>query len=278
MKVPGHESGSCPPTLTGLVEPLTLTNQPVSDILVARSLHHLDLSTGQIMIRLLNATDQPVHLKAGTTIAKIHLIQQDIESADISVTEVPVSTDIPVHIQPLIDAIPDTISPATREKTITLLIRFQHVFSKGPEDIGLTDKIEHTIRLKPGTRPIRLHPYRVGPFLQQKIDDEIDKLLGLGLIEESLSPWSVPIVMVSKPDNAKSMTVDYRKLNAVTEIEAYQLPRIGNSLDALSGASYFSTFNLGMDFGRSLSILEPRRLSPLFALISNHTSMAVPSL
>ena len=38
--------------------------------------------------------------------------------------------------------------------------------------------------------------------------------------------------------------MDYRKLNAVTLQDAYPLPRINESLDALAGSKYFSTLHL----------------------------------
>jgi len=38
--------------------------------------------------------------------------------------------------------------------------------------------------------------------------------------------------------------VDYRKLNSVTIQDAYPLPRIDESLDALAGSKYFSTLEL----------------------------------
>jgi len=38
--------------------------------------------------------------------------------------------------------------------------------------------------------------------------------------------------------------VDYRKLNGVTIQDAYCLPRIYESLDALAGSKYFSTLDL----------------------------------
>jgi hypothetical protein len=38
--------------------------------------------------------------------------------------------------------------------------------------------------------------------------------------------------------------VDYRKLNSVTRKDAYPLPKIDEALDALTGASWFSTLDL----------------------------------
>lgn len=47
-----------------------------------------------------------------------------------------------------------------------------------------------------------------------------------------------------KKDNTLKFSVDYRALNALTTRYAYPLPKIDETLDSLSGASWFSTQNL----------------------------------
>ncbi|KFD60069.1 hypothetical protein M514_10279 [Trichuris suis] len=69
-------------------------------------------------------------------------------------------------------------------------------------------------------------------------------MLKAGIIEPSNSPWAAAIVPVRKKDNSIRLCVDYRKLNEVTRKDAYPLPRIDETLDALAGARYFSTIDL----------------------------------
>ena len=45
-------------------------------------------------------------------------------------------------------------------------------------------------------------------------------------------------------DHTWSFCVDYRKLNLVTQQDAYPIPRIDKSLDALVGSKFFSTLDL----------------------------------
>ena len=47
-----------------------------------------------------------------------------------------------------------------------------------------------------------------------------------------------------KKDNTLKFSVDYRALNALTTRYAYPLPKTDETLDSLSGASWFSTQNL----------------------------------
>ena len=64
----------------------------------------------------------------------------------------------------------------------------------------------------------------------------------------STSPWSSPVVMVKKRDNTWRFCIDYRKLNAVTHQDAYPLPRIDETLDSLSGSTYFTTLDLAAGY------------------------------
>jgi hypothetical protein len=54
-----------------------------------------------------------------------------------------------------------------------------------------------------------------------------------GVIEESDSPWSSPVVLVRNKNGDLRFCVDYRKLNDVTRKDCFSLPRIDDTLDML---------------------------------------------
>ena len=51
--------------------------------------------------------------------------------------------------------------------------------------------------------------------MQAAVDVEIDKMLEKGMIEPSDSPWSSPIVAVTKKDGSLRLCVDFRKVNSL---------------------------------------------------------------
>ena len=125
----------------------------------------------------------------------------------------------------------------------TLFYNYTDVFSKNGDDVGYTDTIKHRIRTM-NDDPV-VQPYRrIPPTQYEEVKNHIKKLIENKIIRENTSPYTSPIVLVRKKDNSLRMCVDYRKLNCKTYKDAYPLPRVEESFDALSGSKYFSTMDL----------------------------------
>ena len=54
--------------------------------------------------------------------------------------------------------------------------------------------------------------------------------------------------MVKKRDGTWRLCIDYQKLNAVTDQDAYPLPRIDETIDSLTGSTYFTTLDLAAGY------------------------------
>ncbi|VDI62731.1 Hypothetical predicted protein [Mytilus galloprovincialis] len=100
-----------------------------------------------------------------------------------------------------------------------LLNKFQDVFSRSPEDIGRTNKIKHSIDTG-DARPVRVPPRRL-PIGKREIErTEVSKMLERGIIEPSNSPWSAPLVLITKPDLTTRVCVDFRSLNQLSRVDS----------------------------------------------------------
>ena len=102
--------------------------------------------------------------------------------------------------------------------------------------------------MPPETQPIQSRPYRLNPVLSKQVDAILDSYLAAGLIQHSTSPWSSPLVCVPKKSGGIRITVNYQKLNKVTEIPQIAIPRVDEVLDTLGGGSVFSVFDLFSGF------------------------------
>lgn len=78
----------------------------------------------------------------------------------------------------------------------------------------------------------------------------INQLLEAQIIRESCSPYASPIVLVKKKDGSLRMRVDYRQLNSKKRKDVFPLPRIEETLDALTGARWFSTMDLASGYNQ----------------------------
>jgi len=64
-------------------------------------------------------------------------------------------------------------------------------------DFKASHVMEHQIHVV-DAKPIRKPPYRTPFALRQEMQDQIQKMLAKGVIRESNSPWSAPVLLVPK--------------------------------------------------------------------------------
>ena len=114
------------------------------------------------------------------------------------------------------------------------------------------------------SQPIRCAPRRMSPQKVQREEACVDEMLSGGQIEASESPWSAPVVLVTKKDGGIRFCVDYRKLNLATVKDAYPLPRIDDTLDMLAGKRWFSTLDLASGYWQ-VSLSPEARCKTAFA-------------
>ena len=64
------------------------------------------------------------------------------------------------------------------------------------------------------------------------------------IIEPSSSNWSIPCILVPKPDGTYQFCTDFRRLNEVTKADSFPLPRIEGCIDKIGRAKYMTTLDL----------------------------------
>ncbi|XP_065356057.1 uncharacterized protein LOC135950441 [Calliphora vicina] len=108
--------------------------------------------------------------------------------------------------------------------------------------LGRTTLITHEIDVG-DSKPIKQRFYPVSPAVEKLMYKEIDRMLELGVIEESTSAWSSPMRLVVKPNKIR-LCLDARKLNNVTKKDAYPLPNIEGIFSRLPKANLISKLDL----------------------------------
>ncbi|RDX63831.1 hypothetical protein CR513_57688, partial [Mucuna pruriens] len=113
-----------------------------------------------------------------------------------------------------------------------------------PHGLPLLRGTEHQIDLVLGCPiPNRL-AYRINPEEIKEIQKQVNELLQKGFVRESLSPCSVPVILVPKKDGTWRMCVDSRAINKITVKYRYPIPGLDDMLDELFGSCVFTKIDL----------------------------------
>ncbi|GJY87372.1 reverse transcriptase [Tanacetum coccineum] len=134
-------------------------------------------------------------------------------------------------------------TPKIPEKITEILHQYKDVFVV-PTTLPLTRSCDHQIPLKEGTIPINSRPYRHPPTQKDAIEVMLKELLDTGVIRDSQSPFSSPVVMVKKKDGSWRMCINYTKLNNATIKDKFPIPVIEELIDEFQGSQYFTKLDL----------------------------------
>ena len=118
-----------------------------------------------------------------------------------------------------------TLTKTEQKRLLQLLKQNRDIFALSLSELGRTSAIQHDIDIGESP-PIRQRPYRVSPDTRETINTHVSDMLSQGIITVSNSPWASPVVLVKKKDGSTRFCADYRKLNGVTRMDSYPLPRI----------------------------------------------------
>lgn len=261
------------PTGSWLVEPLSrpLDKKP---LLVAKAL--VTASSGKIPLEVMNPTEQDIVLYKNTHAALLQPVKLVTSMPSIPVEANTVQTsakDSKLHniqvenlkpeLRKLYDEIQCPLTAAERIAVKGMLLKHQEAFQCEGEPLGRTNVVKHDVKTS-SSQPIKQKARRFPIHQRAEGERIVQEMLDGDVIEPSSSPWASPVVLVKKKDGSTRFCIDYRKLNAVTIKDAYPLPRIDESLDALSGARFFSTLDLASGYWQ-VGMTEEAKAKSAFA-------------
>ena len=212
-----------------LVEPCL----DVPGVEVVRCLATVSDSSVPLLIR--NVTTDHITLTKHSQVAELEVSYEEVGS-----DSEPRSGGTETDLESMVNLSGADLSVPQRQALFRVLEKHGSMFDG---HIGHTTLVTH--RIDTGDHPpIRQAPRRIPPHLKDEVREQLDQLVKDGVLEESDGSWSSPICMVRKKSGDLRICADMRKLNACTRLPAYPIPRIDDTLDALSGSSLYCVLDM----------------------------------
>jgi len=168
-------------------------------------------------------------------------LEEECDDAKGELEELPVtiSSENPeqVDINPM-------LSDEQQQQVKNLLNEFTDVLSDKP---GSTHLLQHDIKITTDI-PIRVKPYPIPFSMKETVIDEVRKMIDMGIIERSESPYSSPIVIVKKKDKTNRFCIDFRSLNKYTVFDAEPMPNSEDMFSKLAGHKFISRIDLSKGY------------------------------
>ena len=218
--------------------------QPVASLPGGLALPHaavdIDGKNHRVHVQLVNQTSRTLVIPKRQKIAEVHqasVISDQFKHVEMTASAQEPKSDIPVDLDE------DLLNEQQKSKIQEVLQQYSDVFAFSSTELGNAKETKHQIKLTDNT-PFKDRARRIPPAMYEEVKNHLEEMLACGAIRHSNSPWSSNVVLVRKKDGRLRLCLDFRKLNSRTIRDAYQLPRIEETLDNLSGSTWFSSLDL----------------------------------
>ncbi|XP_023288921.1 uncharacterized protein LOC111674083 [Orussus abietinus] len=124
------------------------------------------------------------------------------------------------------------------------ILEYKDIFSKRP---GKLTTYQHRLEVMPHT-PYARKPYPIPIAHREKVTEEINKMLELGIIQRSNSPYVNPLVVVHKKDGSLRLCLDARRLNSILIAGSECMQTMEVLFQECTNANVMSTLDLTSSF------------------------------
>ena len=160
---------------------------------------------GTIPLRLVNPSFKPVKVYGRTRPANFEEVDRNIATFEPSASEKLSSDDHSLSYQQskkrdyshLLDLSDSTLSTDDKIKFRDLFSKYRDVFAFSDAELRRTSLVQHVIDTGNATR-VKQMLYRTSPEGKQEIDRQVSDMLEHRILQESVSAWSSPVVLVKK--------------------------------------------------------------------------------
>ena len=234
---------------------LNATSVPESckhpSLLVERGVYSINSSDNSVCLCVANISDQQVSLRGKSILVQFDLLALDFFISDLPKATICALTSSPTACNRLKETIlPENVHyPEAVPDLIQLLTKFKEVLPDPDAPLTKTNVMKHSIKLKPDTRPVYVHAYRLPHSRREKAEELVQEMKDKGVIRNSKSPFNAPLILVPKKNGTFRPVVDFRKLNDVTVDDRHPIPVLTDLLTEIGpGNKVFSTIDLTQGF------------------------------
>ena len=224
----------------------------IKGLTVESGLHNIHKNT--LFICIHNNAGTRIEINKGNKICDVEVYNHNII----------VQEEMPTHIEEIVSALTrDGNTEESRERIsrlkeqlhpidypqylnnlIDLLQKYSDVVALKGDSLGKTHVIKHHIAIPKDTPPMFIPAYRLPHSQREKIEIAVRDMLAEGIIEESMSPWSFPLLCIPKKDGQFRIVVDFRKLNNITIHDPFPMPSLRDLISTIGQNMIFSTVDL----------------------------------
>ena len=157
--------------------------------------------------------------------------------------DLPVECKIKLSNSEILDDLKTKLNHVPHDKRIPLiklLMKYKSVFLDVP---NRTNVLMHNVDVG-NAHLIKQQPYLVNPIKLEKLRWEVQYMLDKDIIEPNQSSWASPCILVPKPNGSMMYCTDYRKINVLSKMDSFPIPRMENCIGRIGNANYITKCDL----------------------------------